>query len=71
MDSTTLRHTAGAVPLACVTIPVQDVNTTMTGEGRQAVQEYNGIALQAGHGVAMRVAAAPDIQARNSPGAAA
>jgi hypothetical protein len=38
MDSTTLRHTAGAVPLACVTSPVQAVNINMTGEGRQAVQ---------------------------------
>jgi hypothetical protein len=46
-----------AVPLACVIIPVQDVNTTMTGEGRQAVQGYNGSALQASNGAAMRAAA--------------
>ena len=38
----------------CVTIPVEDVHTTMPGEGRQAVQGYNGIALQAGHGATMR-----------------
>jgi hypothetical protein len=37
-----LHGTVGAVPLACVIIPVQDVNTTMPGDGRQAVQGSNG-----------------------------